>query len=358
MIINNIKKYSFLKFYCTFVLKISTMKKVLFSLFLFVSFLSLYAQSDSLKDREKSKIFASIGSVFLHNLNEKSSPTTSFFVNSALIGYSHSFSDKISGTIMFDVTRTTHFSFLDTIGISSYFEGSKYTAYLKVGEIKWKIHPKLELSMGQLQNEQYLTLQDKHWKRRYIATTFQEYYRFGMPADFGVRVRFLPFDNFKISLNVFNGEGPFRHQDKKSSFLYATNIEYNPHKNMILKVYADVQQPHENKNRYRGVLSGFLGYENEKWLAGLEYSKVFNNSFQEYSDLSGMSLYGVYKFKEKWAVLARIDYMNEYHGVEKEVFVLGGVEYCPIRNFRISTNFRRNTWLNTSQISLNAKISF
>ena len=62
--------------------------------------------------------------------------------------------------------------------------------FLKMAQIDWKINDVLELNVGQLLNEQNLTLQDKFWAYRYVAVTFQEMYRFGMPADFGARIKF------------------------------------------------------------------------------------------------------------------------------------------------------------------------
>ena len=338
--------------------KFTIMKKIAFLGIFLISFLFCGAQSDSLKPKDKSKFFADIHTAFYHDIEGNTTPGTAFTLSTALLGYTHSFSDKVSAIIIYDVTRTTNFSFPDTIGISSYFEGSKYTAFLKMAEIKWTPHPMLELSFGQLLNEQYLTLQDKHWERRYIATTFNEFYRFGMPADFGARLKFTPFDKLKISLNAFNGEGPFRYQDNESGFLYAVNIEYNPHKNIVIKAYGDIQEPPSANREYRSAVSGFLGFKNEKWIAGLEYNKVFNNSFELMTDLSGMSLYGVHKFNESWAALVRVDYMTEYHGVENEVYVLGGFEYRPVPALGLSVNYRRNTWLNTSQVFVNAGIRF
>ncbi|PLW92019.1 MAG: hypothetical protein C0592_13005 [Marinilabiliales bacterium] len=334
------------------------MKKIAFLAVFLISFFFSEAQSDSLKPKDKSKFFADIHTAFYHDLAGNTTPNTAFSLSTALFGYTRSFSDKVSATIIYDVTRTTNFTYPDTLGISSYFEGSKYTAFLKMAEIKWNIHKNIELSFGQLLNEQYLTYQDKHWKRRYIVTTFQEYYRFGMPADFGARIRFFPFKSLRISLNAFNGEGPFSYQDSESGFLYAANIEYMPTDNIMIKAYADIQEPPSGFREYRSAISGFLGYWNEKYTVGLEYNKVFNNSYELLTDLEGLSFYGVYKFNKKLAAVTRFDFLTEYHGVENEAFVLGGVEYRPVESLGLSVNYRRNTWLNTSQVFVNAGIRF
>ena len=329
---------------------------VLFSLIIFV--LSANAQKDTINKKDVSKFFAAIHTSFSHDFSENTSPQTVFSLNTALIGYSRIFSEKVDAVIIYDVTRTTNLAFPDTIGITSYFEGSKYTAFLKMAQIRWKISPMFEFFMGQLLNEQYLTLQDKHWGRRYIATTFQEFYRFGMPADFGARLRFIPSEKLKISINAFNGEGPFRYQDNESGFLFAGNIEYHPHKNIILKAYADIQQAPSGFDQNRSALSAFAGFKNEKWIFGLEYNTVINNAYVSASDMSGLSFYGVYKFNEQWAVLSRVDFMTDYFGVENECNILGGMEYRPEKNLGFSINYRRNTWLNTSQIFLNAGLRF
>ena len=201
------------------------------------------SQNSSLKVHkdEKSYVFGQIFTDFQYGLKDTYKPRAAFRFNQGIIGYKHTFSDKLSGIIIYDVTRTTHFEISDTSGNKldySYFEGSKYTAFLKMAEIKWKINDYFTLRVGELLNTQYLTFQDKFWGFRYIDVTMQEKFRLGMPADFGAQLDFQYGEKFLNQFSIVNGEGPFRYQDMNSKFLFSNNIQYNPIEKLTLKLYT------------------------------------------------------------------------------------------------------------------------
>ena len=202
------------------------------------------------------KFFANVYTGYYYNFNDHVTPATAFDFPTGLIGYTRKLSDKVSGIIIYDVTRTTNFSYPDTIGITSYFEGSKYTAFLKMGQINWNINDLLELNVGQLLNEQYLTVQDKFWGYRYICVTAQEKYRLGNPADFGARMIFHLLDNkLQNSITCVNGEGPFRYQDDGAKFLISDNLEYRPNDLLTLKFYFDYEFQPDGSDAPRMVSS-------------------------------------------------------------------------------------------------------
>lgn len=319
--------------------------------------LQSWGQTDTIKP-DPGLFFSDINPFFQHEVNGNLQPQTSFGVSTALMGFKKSFAQKVTGTIIYDVTRTTNFTYPDSIGINGYFEGSKYTAFLKMAEIDWKFTKWGEFGFGQLLNEQYLTIQDKHWGMRYVATTMQEFFRFGNPADFGARLKLMPWKKLTVSLAAMNGEGPFRYQDNESLMQFCGNIEFRPKDFLILKVYGDIQQHPAAYSKPRSAISGFFGFKNKTWTAGAEYSVVLNNSYADNTDLSGISVYGIRKLNEKTAVFARADLLTEYGSVENELFILAGVEYRPVKNLGLAVNVKRNTWLNTTQLCLNAGIRF
>ena len=162
-------------------------------------------------------VFAQIFTDFRYSFNDYN-PKAAFDFKQGILGYKHQWAGKLTGTIMFDVTRTTHlYDITDSAGNHlnySYFEGSKYTAYLKMAEIKWDINKMFTLRVGQLLSTQYLTFQDRFWGYRYIDVTYQERWRLGMPADFGAQFDINVGDKLVNQISVVNGEGPFRHQDE------------------------------------------------------------------------------------------------------------------------------------------------
>lgn len=311
--------------------------------------LSAFSQNSSqLVKKEKSNyVFAQIFTDFRYAFNDYK-PKAAFNFNQGIIGYKHQLAENLSGTIMYDVTRTTHFySITDTVGNDlnySYFEGSKYTAFLKMAEIKWDINHVVTLRVGQLLSTQYLTFQDRFWGYRYIDVTFQERYFMGMPADFGAQVDFKIGKKIVNQFSVVNGEGPFRHQDLNGKFIYANNIQYYPTDKITLKLYVDYgMSPDTGINKKdKSVISGFAGYKTKKFRIGGEYSYVTNYGYNSGTDYYGYSFYGAYVINDKFQALARYDHLTLSIPVENrnlDYYILG-FQYEPVNKFTTSLNYR------------------
>ncbi len=299
------------------------------------------------KDK-KSYVFGQIYTDFYFCTKDTYKPRAAFQFNQGIIAYKHTFSEKLSGLIMFDVTRTTHFyEITDTAGNQldyKYFEGSKYTAYLKMAEIKWTINDYLIFRVGQLLNTQYLTFQDRFWGYRYVDVTMQEKFRMGMPADFGAQLDFKYKDKFLNQFSVVNGEGPFRYQDMNGKFLYSDNIQFYPTDKITLKLYADYSpSPDTGINKtFKSVASAFAGYKTSKFRIGAEYSYVFNYTYTEDVDYSGISVYGSVVLNDKFQLLARYDHLDMKLREETKHldYYIAGFQYEPVSKFTTSLNFR------------------
>ncbi len=311
------------------------------------SLLKAENKKDSLSVLEKTKTFGSIYTDFYYGLNNNSTPRSAFELSTALIGFKTDFSRKVSTTLIYDVTRTTNaFEVTDSSGMPlnvTYFEGSKYTAFLKMAEIKWNINKYIDFSVGQLLNSQYLTLQDKFWKHRYVMVTFQEAYRFGMPADFGARFHF-SFFNKKLNYYIaaFNGEGPFKYQDDNGKFLFSNNIEYYPAKNIIIKFYYATEQPQTSGDKLKNVYSGFVAYKAKRFRVGAEYNYIENYGFSGI-DYSGYSIYGMYDIYDNIEAFGRYDYITRATNITNSALYLLGLQYKPVKNLSIGLNFRQTT---------------
>ncbi len=332
------------------------MKKLLF-LFLFIPVFVNAQKLDSLKSKQCSKgiLFSNIYADFNYSKSDKGI-NSGFGMPTALFGYTRKLGTKVSGTIIFDVTRTTsNIQVFDTNGTYfnvTYFEGSKYTAFLKMAEIKWNISPKLSLSVGQLLNTQYLTLQDKFWQHRYVEVTFQELNRLGMPADFGMRFCYKPTKKLKLFLSAFNGEGPFRHQDKNSNFLISTNIEYRPNKNIILKSYYSEYFCGDTTLRNQSTLSLFWGYRLNKITLGLEYDMIENEHFSA-TKVNGFSGFIFYDFTKKLQIFYRYDFLAVSSFSSDMMYHIVGLQYKPVDKFFVSVNYRYKTVNNEKMFFLN-----
>lgn len=328
-----------------------TMKYLLILTVLNFFFLQcIFAQNSSILSEkpEERYVFGQIYADFRYNFNEDVKPVSAFRFNQGIIGYYHELGGKVSGKIMLDVTRTTHFySITDSSGhpVSyDYFEGSKYTAYLKMAQIKWDISDLVTFKFGQLLNTQYLTFQDRFWGFRYVDVTMQEKFRLGMPADFGVQVDFNISDKLLYQVSVVNGEGPFRYQDDEGKFLFSNNIQYAPVKGLTLKLYADYAPDPEmsGSSADKSVISFFSGIEKSGYRLGGEYTRVNNYGFEKDKNVDALSLMFSVGLIEKMKFLARWDYLDIASPGENETinYLITGVEYEPLEKFTLSVNYR------------------
>lgn len=296
----------------------------------------------------KQKIWATIFASYYTTVKGEYKPKSAFEMPTALFGYSATFSDKLKATLIYDVTRTTNaIKVTDENGDPmnvSYNEGSKYTAFLKMAEIKYSPARFIDLRIGQLLNTQYLTTQDKFWGYRYIYFTYQEVHRYGNPADFGAQVDLKYGDKLLNQISVTNGDGPFKSQDENGKFLYSNNLEIYPVKGLILKLYADYSPESDTaklaKDKY--AFSAFAGFKTDKFRVAVEYNKVVNYGYRENTDYYGVSTFGSYTINPKFDVLVRYDYINRSFplNLEKAHLIIAGVQYQPMKNLLCSVNLR------------------
>ena len=324
--------------------------KLSFLLLFSVLVLSCFSQNTSQEiiKQKDSYAFAQVYTSFRYSLKNTFKPQAAFNFNQGILGYRHNISDKLSGIILYDVTRTTRIDAItDTAGNSldyQYFEGSKYTAYLKMAEIKWSINEYLDFRVGQLLTTQYLTFIDRFWGFRYVDVTFQELFRLGMPADFGAQLDFKYKGKFLNQFSIVNGEGPFRHQDVNSKFIYANNIQFNPIEKLTLKLYTDYSPVSDTGalKDNKSVISGFVGYKTDKYRIGAEYVFISNFNYDKGNDFNGMSFFGSYTLNEKIILLARYDYLYRKQAEENKTvdYYIVGFQYEPVKSFTTSLNFR------------------
>jgi len=222
-----------------------------------------------------------------------------------------------------------------------------------MAEIKWEFIPKLSFSIGQLLNTQYLTFQDKFWAHRYIEVTFQELFRFGMPADFGARLNYEPSDKLKLSIDAHNGEGPFKYQDKNSDFIFSGNIEYKPIKELIVKFYYANHQPKQADSlKMKQIFSSFLGFQSPKLTIAYEFDYVMSADFYN-KNWYGFSTFAFYDFTEKLQAFYRFDYLIESKYENPTSYHIAGVQYKPTNTFFISANYRYFSFDKSNMVFLN-----
>jgi hypothetical protein len=323
-----------------------------------------YAQTDTVNATENTHIqpvvFGQIFPGFSSTFIENSRTTYSFDMNTALLGVKAKLGDKVTAILIYDVAKTTgDISVKDSSGKPlqvSLFKGSDYTVFLKQAEVNYKPTKELEFAIGQLLSEQYLTVQDNFWGYRYVAFTMQERYKYGYPADFGLRMAYHN-DNIRLSATVSNGEGPFYKQDSQGYMMYAMDIEFRPNKNLIFKVYGDM---YSNNKTTRQALSLFAGYKIEKFRIGAESCWVENDQWNNLNDYTGYSGFVACQLSNKWSVLVREDYLENSLYYKNTSFSILGVQYEIAKNASVSLNSKSlvNSTLKQEQICLNVGVKF
>jgi hypothetical protein len=293
------------------------------------------------------KVFGRVYTEFYHAFNEGIKPATAFNFRAGILGYEYILNPSISLGFMYDVTRTTNFSYDSTVNILGYFEGSKYTAYLKMCQISWKLTPTTTIMIGQLLSTQYLLSQDRLWEMRFIDVTAQEKFAYGMPADFGMSVIFQPNKQVKVSGSVLNGEGPFRYQDEGTNFLYLIKAEFKPKDAWQLNVYFDYEtiDPAEGKAD-KSTVNLYAGYKANDWNLGLEYVSLSNARFVENSKRELVSAFAAYQLNEKFRLIGRLDYGKlGLTATQNQYYMIGGLQYTQDQNFYVSLNYRQENYV-------------
>jgi hypothetical protein len=319
-------------------------------------------QPDSSQNKilNKLTLFGNIYAGFYYGLNDHIAPRQAFELNSGLLGVKAEINKKIKAILVYDVYKTT--SSIEVFDTSrnalqvNYYKGSDYTTFLKQAQIDWDFAKNIELSVGQLQNQQFLTLQDKFWGYRYIAYTFQERYKFGSPADFGTRLTYNYNEKIKFSIGAVNGDGPFSKQDTKGIMQYNTNLECFLVKNLILKFYFDISP--NNDLPARMVYSAFAGYKTEKWRIGFEYNILSHQNFIFDENYEGISAYGSIKLAKKIDLLCRYDYIKKSATYKDSQYMILGMQYEPANNFFVSINGRDLFPADEPQLYVNFGIKF
>lgn len=344
-------------------------KRVL--IFLFILFIVCsFTKADTIPPQKDESIQA-WGDIHFYGFYEfrhKAKPYNGFGLSTGIIGLKKSISKyewQVDGTIIYDVSKTTRITYNNGSGITSYVEGSHYTAFLKMAEIKLSpIKRKWHLSFGQLLGDQYLTFQDVKWGRRYLMTTMQEFYRLGNPADFGMRLGIKSKnDKWYTSLSVVNGDGPFRQQDTTSSLLTSLMIIYETlstsEKRWSSKLYFDYL-PLPNLDEQRMTFNVFLQYEDLQKKIGIDFVHIMqSHSLTIKPNTQMLSAYFIHRtvFPNILLVM-RNDIFLKYLSPRIECQYFVGLEWIVIRSLKITLSYRRNTLLNQSFAFIHTGLKF
>lgn len=251
---------------------------------------------------------------------------SAFEVTRVYLGYEHSFSENLSGTVIFDVADP---------GVGKL----QMTAFLKNAFLNYK-YENLSLDFGMITTTQF-KVQENFWGYRYLAKVFQDEYGFASSADLGASATYKFCDAFSADLAITNGEG-YKNIQADSIFKTAVGMTINPVKSLTIRGMADFM---DNQSTY----AGFVGFKTGKIALAAEYNYQKNNKMVEGRDYYGPSFYGIYNLSKKAKLFARYDDLksNTLAGqtvgwnVSKDgSLIMAGFEYSPVSGIKFSPNYR------------------
>lgn len=259
-----------------------------------------------------------------------------FNIDRAFVGYEAFFAKGFSAKILMNVETVA-----DENG------NTKFNGYLKNAQIDWKGYG-FFVSAG-LVNLKQFSEQENLWGHRYIFKSFQEEYGIAFCEDIGIVAGYEFSPVVSADLALTNGEGrKFKNMDNK--YKYGAGITLKPAKGFMFRIYGDIYNTPEymktnadhKKDQYS--VAAFAGYSNSRFSLGAEYNRAFNYKFTPGTDVNGYSVYTTVNIAPKMHLFGRFDLLDATDDNTKNVneghTVIGGFEYVPIRQVRISPNYQ------------------
>jgi hypothetical protein len=207
--------------------------------------------------------------------------------------------------------------------------GEERKIYLKNAYISWK-DKGLAVYAGLIGLRQH-SLQESFWNHRYVLQTYQDLNGISQAADLGVATEYKFNPYLSVDLTFSNGEG-YKRINSDNKYRYAAGVTIYPTKSLIFRAYNDLYNYNSVNQR---TYSFFGGYTCAAFLVGAEYNYQVNSRSTEGNTHSGTSFYTSVPLTKKWTFFGRYDHINTDGSL-----VAAGVDYSPIKQLRISPNYR------------------
>lgn len=259
-----------------------------------------------------------------------------FNLDRAFVGYEGFFAKGFSAKILMNVETVA-----DENG------NTRFNGYLKNAQIDWK-GKGFFVSVGLVNLKQFAE-QENFWGHRYVFKSFQEEYGIAFCEDIGVVAGYAFSPVVSADLALTNGEGrKFKNMDNK--YKYGAGVTLQPAKGLMFRIYGDIHNTPEymktdaSRKKDQYSVAVFAGYSHSRFSLGAEYDRAFNYKFAPGTDINGYSVYTTVNIAPKMHLYGRFDLLDATGENTKEVRVghaiIGGFEYAPIRQVRISPNYQ------------------
>lgn len=304
-----------------------------------LSFVLLYSEENKVKQKVEGQVHAN----WHYDLTEDAKPASKFDLTRAYFGYKITLNRQFTGRIMLDVGRLDEIKgvTVDTsfnANLEKNKKSSRYVTFLKYGYLEWNgLIPKTKILFGMHGMNQF-KYQEKFWGYRYIYMSLMDHYKYGSSADLGLTIKSKPADQFGFNISVVNGDGYKKPQDLDGKYKAALGTEIHIVEGLSTYLYGDIMPYEDAENQF--TVAGFLGYKLKKvWRLSAEYNYRGNHKGKKDNELHGVSVYTTVTI-DKLDIFARSDLFSVDTWDTIENVLLFGLQYAPIKNFKIAPNFQ------------------
>lgn len=345
---------------------------VVVSLILSSSF--IFAQGE--KEPEEKLSWYQKGSIYgkiyanYHTSGSDLGKQNAFEVNRAYFGYKTTLNKNFAANVKLDIGASEDL-------------GRRF-AFFKNAYLEYKIQ-KFKVQFGIADAFQF-KVQEKFWGYRYIYKSFQDEYRLGSSADIGVFTSYKFTDWVSADFSINNGDGYGKIQNTSTDNLKSTlGVTLTPlDKRLTIRLYGDAMSISSDSTQ--STLVGFVGLKLKSFRIGGEYIYQSNYKLQTDYNQSGISAFATFDITDKLNVFARYDHLTSDEIIESEDengdpildpngdpvyeswnsdgdFIMGGIEYKPIKYVNLALNYRygipeNDSKSNTSWLYFNVQVSF
>ena len=303
--------------------------KAIFQLLLTCISISVYAQDVTIEEPKGKAIVQVFGN--FHTGFGAENNNRGFELDRSYLGYEYNFGKGLSAKAVMDIGKSSD--------VSDYHR----IAYIKNAMISWK-KDRITLNGGLISTTQF-NFQEKFWGYRYIMKSFQDEYKFGNSADLGISIAYNFADWGSADAVIVNGEG-YKKIQINDGLNYGLGITLTPVKGFHIRVYGGLNESVKDGEKDAVNLATFAGYKHEKLMIGVEYNKIWNDSFVNHANQNGYSVYSSVNLSKIADLYARFDtvYSKYDNNIEtEESAAILGAQFKLGKYVKIAPNFRMTT---------------
>ncbi|MCC7430640.1 hypothetical protein IT568_07350 [bacterium] len=229
-----------------------------------------------------------------------------------------------------------------------------YELFIKNMLLDWKLNPNTSLIFG-MQSYHAFKRQEEIWGHRDVAKTVVDELGWHSSADLGVSAKGSLFnDALNYQTSIVNGQG-FKKTENDKYKKFGLTLDFYPVRNFDVLgfvAYEPQGKDFKGKNFATMILSGFLGFEMEKFYsAGIEFNLQKNDSYTKDNNTSkidnqAVSVYSTYWVTEKIGVFGRVDLVEPNKDVDDDEFnnIFFGLKHRYNKNFSIALDYKTTTY--------------